>query len=357
MRVDEFDFTLPDELIALDPLEQREDARMLVVRDAALEDRRIGDLADLVTPNDLLVVNNTRVIPAALTAWRPARTGAVSADPVPIELNLLRCIDGAAWEAFARPARRLKAGDSLTFAGHALAATVTTPPTEGRIVLVFNRDGEAFQRALEAVGRAPLPPYIVSRRSIDARDTRNYQTVFAKVDGAVAAPTAGLHFSQAFLDRLRTTVAVEEITLHVGAGTFQPVKADDTRDHVMHHEWGQVPPDVARRITAHKQNGGTVLAVGTTSLRLLETAATDRGRLSGFEGETDLFITPGFEFRIVDALITNFHLPRSTLFMLVSAFAGLATMKTAYAHAIAERYRFYSYGDACLLDRRAAPPA
>lgn len=352
MHVSEFDFQLPEERIALRPLAQREDARLLVVENDRLEDLAIRDLPGLLGPNDLLVLNNTRVIPAALKAWRPAREQGGSSDRVWIQMNLARQLSPSNWEAFARPAKRLKAGDQLNFEGTDLTALVQICKSDGLVELVFNKSGSELENAITKIGQAPLPPYILSQRNIEKADVENYQTVYAAKPGAVAAPTAGLHITENLLRQLKQIVQVEEVTLHVGAGTFLPVKVDDTQDHVMHSEWGHINADVAQRITAHKQAGGNVVAVGTTALRILEAAAAGANQLPAFEGETNIFIEPGYSFKIVDALLTNFHLPRSTLFMLVAAFSGLETMKRAYAHAIAEHYRFYSYGDACFLDRR-----
>lgn len=356
MRVDLFDFELPPERIALHPAEPRDSARLLVVRSGQKpDDRVVTDLVDLLRPGDVLVVNDTRVIPAELKGIR-AR-GEFRAE---ISFNLHKRIDPSRWAAFARPAKRLKPGDLLEFGeatDRACALTTLTASVEsvgeaGEVVLGFALSGPYLDEAIKAHGAMPLPPYIGSKRPFEERDRTDYQTVYAREDGAVAAPTAGLHFTQNLLERLRLRgIDIETVTLHVGAGTFLPVKVEDTRDHKMHAEWGVVPKDVVDRILTAKRAGGRIIAVGTTSLRLLESAARDTGKLQGFSGDTDIFITPGYRFRVADMLMTNFHLPRSTLMMLVSAFAGLETMKAAYAHAIANEYRFYSYGDSSLLFR------
>jgi S-adenosylmethionine:tRNA ribosyltransferase-isomerase len=339
MRVDEFDFELPRELIAEHPIEPRDAARLLVIGDR-LEDSRIGDLPRLLRAGDVLVANDTRVIPARLTGTRGAAI---------IEVTLHLDRGGGVWLAFVKGARRVKPGDVIRFA-EGFAAEVIEKSPEGDVALRFERHGAALKAQLERHGRMPLPPYIHRGRDGEARDRHDYQTMFAAKDGAVAAPTAGLHFTPALLDALTTAgLALETVTLHVGAGTFLPVKALDTADHRMHAEYGTITANTAARLNAAHARGGRIVAIGTTSLRLLESAADETGHIRPFAAETALFITPGYRFRAVDMLLTNFHLPRSTLFMLVSAFAGLERMKTAYAHAIAERYRFFSYGDACLL--------
>ncbi|WP_127143522.1 tRNA preQ1(34) S-adenosylmethionine ribosyltransferase-isomerase QueA [Pelagibacterium montanilacus] len=355
MRVDLFDFDLPEDRIALHPVSPRDSARMLVV-DAigTLEDRVVRDLSTVLDPGDVLVLNNTRVIPADLRGVR--HRGELTAN---VSFNLHKRIDPSRWLAFARPAKRLKPGDRIIFgestgnicALDALEATVASVH-EGEVTLAFDFSGAVLDEAIKARGAMPLPPYIGAKRAIEERDGEDYQTVYAERDGAVAAPTAGLHFTRELLRTLEARgVAIEEVTLHVGAGTFLPMKADDTDDHRMHAEWGVVTLPTVERIRAAKAAGRRIVAVGTTSLRLLESAARETGELVPFEGDTDIFITPGFDFRVVDALMTNFHLPRSTLFMLVSAFSGLKTMRNAYAHAIETGYRFYSYGDASLLFR------
>jgi S-adenosylmethionine:tRNA ribosyltransferase-isomerase len=339
MRVDDFDFELPRQLIADHPAEPRDAARLLEVG-PALKDRAIRDLPSLLRRGDLMVVNDTRVIPARLTG----RRGAAS-----VEITLHRDLGGGLWRAFAKGAKRLKPGDTIAF-GDGFAATVAAKHDEGDLTLRFDAEGADFRAKLERFGSMPLPPYIKRAAGGDARDLADYQTMFAAKDGAVAAPTAGLHFTPLLIAAL-DAAGIERltVTLHVGAGTFLPVKAADTKDHRMHSETGLIDADAAARINAVRAAGGRVVAVGTTSLRLLESAADERGRVAPFVGETSLFITPGYRFRAVDLLLTNFHLPRSTLFMLVAAFAGLERMKAAYAHAIRQGYRFFSYGDACLL--------
>jgi S-adenosylmethionine:tRNA ribosyltransferase-isomerase len=344
MRVDQFDFELPKELIADRPAEPRESARLLLVGDP-IEDRRVADLPSLLKRGDLLVFNDTKVIPARLVG----RRGSAS-----VEVTLHRDLGRGVWLAFAKGAKRLKPGDRLVFA-ETFAAEVTAKTPAGEVALRFALTGAEFRAALERHGSMPLPPYIKRARGGDPRDARDYQTMFARKEGAVAAPTAGLHFTGPLVAALEAAgIAHLTVTLHVGAGTFLPVKVEDARDHVMHSETGFLEAAAAERLNRARAEGGRIVAVGTTSLRLLETATGEDGRFHAFAGETALFITPGYRFRAVDALITNFHLPRSTLFMLVAAFAGLKRMKRAYAHAIGERYRFFSYGDACLLLPEAA---
>lgn len=355
MRVDLFDFDLPPERIALRPADPRDSARMLVVRPRALEDRHVRDLPDFLRPGDALVVNDTRVIPARLNGIR-ARGENIAR----VEATLVKREGSNLWRALAKPAKRIAPGDRIRFgeASESMACLLAAldadviDRNEGEILLSFHLDGAALDEAIERLGHMPLPPYIAARRPDDDRDSGDYQTMFAREPGAVAAPTAGLHFTPDLLARIEARgVAVHRVTLHVGAGTFLPVKADDTDAHVMHSEWGGVSAETADALNAVREEGGRVVAVGTTALRILESAADEQGRIHAFSGETSIFITPGYRFRAVDALLTNFHLPRSTLFMLVCAFAGLETMQAAYAHAIAENYRFYSYGDACLLLR------
>ncbi len=356
MRVDEFDFDLPDDLIALHPAEPRDSARMLFVDShGKMNDKHVTDLAVLLRPDDVLVVNDTRVIPAELSGIRHREQYQAN-----ISFNLHKRIDGQTWAAFARPAKRLKVGDKVVFgapgdracAADSFAAIVTEILEGGQVNLAFELSGAFLDEAIKSHGAMPLPPYIGSKRAIEPRDRQDYQTMFARFDGAVAAPTAGLHFTPELLETLEQNgVIVERVTLHVGAGTFLPVKVDDTKDHKMHAEWGEVGNASVQRIKNAQRNGGRVVAVGTTSLRILESACLKTGELEAFSGDTDIFITPGYKFGVVDMLLTNFHLPRSTLFMLVSAFSGTKTMKQAYAHAIGERYRFYSYGDASLLAR------
>ncbi len=338
MRVDSFDFALPRDLIADRPAEPRDAARLLVVGDG-LADRAVRDLPDLLRRDDVLVVNDTRVIPARLSGRRGAAQ---------VEVTLHRDVGGGRWRAFAKGARKLKRGDRIDFAAD-FAAEVEAKD-EGEVTLAFPCEGAAFRAALERYGRMPLPPYIRRGAAGDPRDRADYQTIFARAEGAVAAPTAGLHFTERLLAALdeRGIVRVA-LTLHVGAGTFLPVRTADTDDHLMHGEWGMLDAAAAARLNEARARGGRVVACGTTSVRLLESAADDTGLIHPFAAETKLFITPPYRFRAVDLMLTNFHLPRSTLFMLVAAFAGLERMKAAYAHAVAEKYRFFSYGDATLL--------
>lgn len=339
MRVDDFDFELPQDLIALRPASPRDAARMLVVRPGSLEDRVVRDLPALLAPGDVLVFNDTRVIPAQLFG----RKGEAK-----IGVTLHKREGPYEWRAFVRNAKRLKAGDRVDF-GAGLEGVVSDKAADGSILWRFECDGP-LEVALHAAGTMPLPPYIAGKRPADARDAEDYQTMFAAREGAVAAPTAALHFTPELIAALDARgVRRETLTLHVGAGTFLPVKVDDTRDHRMHAEWGEVSAEAAARLNAARAAGGRIIAVGTTSLRLLESAAREDGEIAPFSGDTDIFITPGYRFRVVQGLMTNFHLPRSTLFMLVSALMGLETMRGAYAHAIGGGYRFYSYGDSSLL--------
>jgi S-adenosylmethionine:tRNA ribosyltransferase-isomerase len=352
MLVSDFDFELPPERIALHPVSPRDAARMLIVRPGEpLEDRHVTDLVEILRPGDVLVVNDTRVLPAELKGKRIRGDNRAH-----VAFNLHRRVDVHTWRAFARPAKRLKVLDRLELGDDgSLRATLTGKGETGEVTLQFELGGAELDEAVKAHGAMPLPPYIEAKRGVEARDRTDYQTVYAAVDGAVAAPTAGLHFTETLLQNLSDRgVDIERVTLHVGAGTFLPVKAEDTSGHVMHAEWGEITEAVVRRLNEARARGGRIVAVGTTSLRLLESAALAQGHLEPFSGETDVFITPGFRFRVVDLLMTNFHLPRSTLFMLVSAFCGLETMRAAYAHAIARQYRFYSYGDASLLYRADA---
>jgi S-adenosylmethionine:tRNA ribosyltransferase-isomerase len=358
MRVDLFDFELPEERIALRPVAPRDAARLLVVdaKTDGFKDRTIRDLPDLLRPGDAFVVNDSRVIPARLQGIR------VRGDSVAqIEVTLHARENDNTWRAFARPAKRLQVGERIRFGERsesmacllaALDATIVAKDDGGEVTLAFDLTGPALDEAIASLGEMPLPPYIASRRPTDAQDGRDYQTMFAHEPGAVAAPTAGLHFTPELIAEIEARgIALHRLTLHVGAGTFLPVKVEDTRDHRMHAEWGTISTQTADALNATRAANGRILAVGTTALRLLESAADGSGPLRGFSGETAIFIEPGYRFRAVDALLTNFHLPRSTLFMLVAAFAGLDLMKRAYAHAIAQKYRFYSYGDACLLLR------
>jgi S-adenosylmethionine:tRNA ribosyltransferase-isomerase len=338
----DFDFPLPRELIADHPVEPREAARLLhIPATGGFDDRHIADLPELLRAGDLLICNDTKVIPARLVATRGAAT---------IEVTLHRDEGGGAWRAFARGARRLRPGDRLSFTEE-FGATVAQKHAEGDVTLRFDLEGAALHAALARHGTMPLPPYIKRPGDGDPRDRADYQTMFARTEGAVAAPTAGLHFTPALVEALsQRGVGLASITLHVGPGTFLPVKTDDPRDHPMHAEWGKVSAETAERIAAVRRQGGRIVAIGTTSLRLLETAWVEAAGVRPFAGETRLFIMPGYRFRAVDLLLTNFHLPRSTLFMLVAALAGIDRIKAGYAHAIAQRYRFFSYGDACLIE-------
>ena len=357
MRVELFDFDLPEDSIALRPASPREAARLLVVRpggEPLLEDRLVRDLPGLLRPGDALVLNDTKVIPARLFGIRVREDASAR-----IEIMLHKREGAERWRAFARPAKKLAVGDRIRF-GEAAESTacelvrldgeVEEKGEAGEIVLRFSFAGAYLDEAIARLGEMPLPPYIAGKRSADARDDTDYQTIYAREEGAVAAPTAGLHFTDALFGELEANgVSRHFVTLHVGAGTFLPVKAEDTADHRMHAEWGTIDASTAEALNAVRRGGGRIVAVGTTSLRLLESAVRDDGSVGPFSGETAIFITPGHRTRAVDALLTNFHLPRSTLFMLVAAFSGLETMRTAYAHAVDAGYRFYSYGDASLL--------
>jgi S-adenosylmethionine:tRNA ribosyltransferase-isomerase len=355
MRTDLFDFDLPAERIALRPAVPRDAARLLVVRpDGALEDRGVRDLPDLLNPGDAVVVNDTRVIPARLTGRRIGR------DTEPkIEATLTERLDGSRWRAFVRPAKKLAAGDVLRFGEEGkvcflgqLDATVEGKGEGGEVTLSFAFHGPVLDQAIAERGDMPLPPYIASKRKPDDQDRVDYQTLFARDEGSVAAPTAGLHFTPELTAKLAARgVAVHKVTLHVGPGTFLPVHADDTSGHRMHAEHAVISAETADALNAVHARGGRVVAVGSTAVRTIESAADDSGTIRPFADDTSIFITPGYRFKAVDAMMTNFHLPRSTLFMLVSAFCGLDVMKRAYAHAVAEGYRFYSYGDASLLFR------
>jgi S-adenosylmethionine:tRNA ribosyltransferase-isomerase len=355
MRTDLFDFELPAGHIALRPASPRDSARMLIVQpDGVLRDRTVADLPLLLEPGDQLVVNDTKVISAQLKGRRIGQP----TEPK-IEATLIKRLDGSRWQALVKPARKLSQGDVVRFGnegrvcllGH-LDAQVEHKGDDGEITLSFSFHGPALDSAIADLGSPPLPPYIASKRAADDRDAADYQTMFAANEGAVAAPTAGLHFTSDLETALRQRgIGIHRITLHVGAGTFLPVKAEDTAGHRMHAEWGSISRHTADALNAARTKGARIVAVGTTSLRLLESAAAEDGTIEPFSGDTAIFITPGYRFRAVDILLTNFHLPRSTLFMLVSAFSGLDTMKRAYAHAIEHGYRFYSYGDACLLFR------
>ena len=393
MRTDLFDFDLPTDRIALRPVSPRESAKLLVVRPRhipfataqagaqgstpgqksepwvhafagtsgeALEDRTVADLTDLLAPGDCLVVNDTRVIAARLKGRRIGRGGGEPS----IEATLPKRIDGSHWRAFILGAKKVQVGDTLRFGDEGkvcflgeLDAQVSHKDEGGEVTLSFSFHGPVLDQAIAERGEMPLPPYIASKRPTDEQDKADYQTVFAREDGSVAAPTAGLHFTPALLERLNAGgVAVHTVTLHVGAGTFLPVKTDDTEGHKMHAEFGSIGAKTAAALNEARAKGGRIVAVGSTALRTLETAAGDDGTIKPFAGETAIFITPGYRFKAVDLMLTNFHLPRSTLFMLVSAFSGLDTMQRAYAHAIASGYRFYSYGDACLLYPASGAP-
>jgi S-adenosylmethionine:tRNA ribosyltransferase-isomerase len=339
MDVGLFDFELPPERIALRPARPRDSARLLLVEGERINDRQITELPSLVRPGDVLIFNDTRVIPAHLEGRRgEAKIGAT-----------LHKRDGLRrWWAFVRNARRIRIGDTIDFAQN-VTATAAKRSDDGAVLLDFHGD-EPVEALLERAGTMPLPPYIASRRGTDDFDRSDYQTMFANAPGAVAAPTAALHFTDRLVADLDAHgIGRETLTLHVGAGTFLPVKAEDTADHKMHSEWGRIDAATAERLNIARAKGGRLIAVGTTSLRLIESAASDDGKIMPFEGDTAIFITPGYRFKAVDGLLTNFHLPKSTLFMLVSALMGLQVMKRAYAHAIKQNYRFYSYGDASLL--------
>ena len=348
MRVSDFDFELPPERIALRPASPRDASKLLVVRQDSLDDRIFRDLPDLLRAGDVLVFNNTRVIPASLSGHRIGRLGTTPK----IEALLHLRLDGSRWKAFVKPAKKLEEGDHVRFSREGnvhdikeLTAVIEKKGEAGEVTLAFDREGPSLDDAIASLGQMPLPPYIAGKRDTDERDRADYQTVYAERDGAVAAPTAGLHFTPTVIKRLQDLgIRQETVTLHVGAGTFLPVKSEDTRDHKMHAEWGEVSSATCDRLKAARESGGRIIAVGTTSLRLLESSG-----LEPFSGTTEIFITPGYRFRAVDLLVTNFHLPKSTLFMLVSAFVGLERMRSAYAHAIANEYRFYSYGDSSLL--------
>jgi len=349
MRVDDFDFDLPKACIAQSPARPRDSARLLHVGET-LADRHVRELADILQPGDLLVLNDTKVIPARLRGTRHADRGTATVDITLHKMIATAEDDQSSWLVFARPGKRLKVGDDVQFDGLP-AARVMEKRDSGDILLTFGADDAAVLDGLEKAGEMPLPPYI--RRSEQAsEDQHDYQTIYARERGAVAAPTAGLHFTDALFDALTARgIGHVFVTMHVGAGTFFPVKVDQVADHRMHAEYGTVSPATAEQINATRTAGGRIVSVGTTSLRLIESAVDDQGRVHPFAGDTDIFITPGVPIRSADLLLTNFHLPRSTLFMLVCAFAGMDRMKAAYAHAIDTGYRFYSYGDACLLER------
>jgi S-adenosylmethionine:tRNA ribosyltransferase-isomerase len=341
MNVDDFDFDLPSSIIAQRPASPRDSAKLLRVADG-LSDHTARDLPQFLRPGDLMVFNDTKVIPARIKGKRGEGK---------VEATLHKNITPDTWKAFARPGRKMKLGDRLTFDG-GFAATVLEKGEGGEITLKFDSAGEALMALLEKNGAMPLPPYIKRTNLANAEDASDYQTLFADKPGAVAAPTASLHFTPELMAALKER-GVDQVllTLHVGAGTFLPVKVDDTRDHKMHAEWGEITEMGADKIDKVRNAGGRIIAVGSTAMRLLETAADDNGVVQPFVGDTDIFITPGYRFKVPDMMLTNFHLPRSTLFMLVAAFAGMDEMKRAYDHAMTNGYRFYSYGDCCLLDR------
>lgn len=342
MKVDHFDFSLPDSLIADQPLQNRLDAKLLHVSGSEINDRSISDLPNLLNENDLLVFNDTKVIPALLFG---------KVDEAKIEITLHKQHSLNEWQAFAKPARKAKAGKTLIFSD-SFSADVLDKNDSGEIHLRFNCKPEEFFSKLEAHGHMPLPPYIRKKRDVTETDNQNYQSIFAAKEGAVAAPTASLHFTDNLLNQLKASgVETARVTLHVGAGTFLPVKVEDTENHIMHSEWFDISEASAKQINEAKAAGKRIVAVGTTSLRALESAALEDGTIPSKQSDTQLFITPGYQFKCVDRLLTNFHLPKSTLFMLVSAFSGLENMKAAYAHAVEQQYRFFSYGDACLLER------
>lgn len=348
MRLSDFDFNLPDDLIATRPASPRSSSRLLVVEGDRLADARFSDLGRWLRPGDRLILNDTKVLPARIKGTR-VRATADGTGRASVEMTLVGAATGGGWRVLARPLRRLGAGDRIELAGG--HAAVVEGRSEDEAVIRFECDDRDLQDVLEVVGEMPLPPYIAARRAPDARDRDDYQTVWARHAGAVAAPTASLHFDAPLLESLRHQgVAFTEVTLHVGAGTFLPVKVEDVERHRMHAEWGNVSPEAADSINDTRARGGRVIAVGTTALRLVESAARGpSGRVEAFRGETDIFIRPGFDFRATDGLITNFHLPQSTLLMLVSALMGRERMLAAYGHAIREGYRFFSYGDASLL--------
>lgn len=343
LPVDLFDFDLPEDLIALRPMRPRTAARMLLSQPDGIEDRTVADLPGLLREGDVLVFNDTRVIPARLSGRRHRGENSVA-----VEANLIERLDAATWRALARPGKRLREGEVIVFSPD-LSAVIEAKEEGGALRLRFDKSSAALDSAIAAAGVMPLPPYIAARRAADDRDDADYQTILAEKDGAVAAPTAALHFDDDLLAQLQARgIERATVTLHVGAGTFLPVKSETTGGHVMHSETGAIDTETAARLNAARAEGRRVIAVGTTALRVLETAA-EAGSLGAWSGATDIFITPGYRFRAIDGLMTNFHLPRSTLMMLVAAFVGIERMRAIYAHAVRERYRFYSYGDSSLL--------
>lgn len=343
MLVSEFDFELPEDRIALRPVSPRHNARQLIVKGQSFQDKIVFEMTEQFNEGDLIVFNDTKVIPSYLFATR---------GDMETECNLHKRVSPIEWLAFIKKSKRLKVGDVLTFGEGKLTATITEKHDGGEVLLKFDCGIGELETILTEIGLMPLPPYIASKRAVDEKDNDDYQTMFAKKDGAVAAPTASLHFTDELMAKISDKkIQTARLTLHVGAGTFLPMKVDDTKDHKMHAEWGEVSAEVAALINQTHKNGNRVIAVGTTVLRLLESATDERGVTHQFSGDTDIFITPGYKFRCVDVLMTNFHLPKSTLFMLVSAFAGFDNMKSAYRYAIKNNYRFYSYGDSSLLFR------
>ncbi len=347
MKLDDFDFDLPDDLIATRPAKPRSSARLLVAQGGSIRDAHVFDLPDVLRPGDRLVLNNTRVIPARLSGVRRRDTGQGLVE-AGVEATLLSPDPDGNWSALLKPLRKVKPGEVLYFDAGLQAELLRV--VDGQAVLRFNLDGIAFQEALNTAGAMPLPPYIAAKRAADDQDKDDYQTIFAQETGAVAAPTASLHFDDALLSALKTRgVDFSTVTLHVGAGTFLPVKVEDVTTHRMHSEWGSLSAQAAQEMIDTKASGGRVIPVGTTALRLIETATKEAGEIAPWEGDTEIFIYPGFKFGVTDALMTNFHLPKSTLMMLVSALMGQERMMAIYAHAIAERYRFFSYGDSSIL--------
>jgi S-adenosylmethionine:tRNA ribosyltransferase-isomerase len=348
MQLSDFDFDLPEDLIATRPMTPRSAAKLLFAEGDAFHDKTVGDLLDLFQAGDRLVLNNTRVIPARLNGVRKRHGVQGGSGEAKIEGTLLDPDADGCWSALIKPLRKVDVGEVITFSDQFHAELCEK--RDGQAILRFNLTGDAFDAALEEAGAMPLPPYIASKRAADEQDKEDYQTVFAKHRGSVAAPTASLHFDEGLLDALIANgVDITYVTLHVGAGTFLPVKVDDVTTHKMHKERGEVTPEAAAEILATKSAGGRVIPVGTTALRLVETAARDTGQIAPWKGATDIFIYPGFEFHVADALMTNFHLPKSTLIMLVSALIGAERTKKLYTHAVSQRYRFFSYGDASLL--------
>lgn len=347
MKLSDFDFELPEHLIATRPAVPRTSARLLKAEGGKLQDLHVHDLPDLLQPGDRLVLNNTKVIPARLFGVRK-RKGSAGETEARMDVTLLDPTAGGNWRALIKPLKKLREGELIHFSSGFHAECIGK--ADGQAVLRFNLQAEEFDQALGSVGQMPLPPYIAAKRAADEQDKTDYQTVFARRSGAVAAPTASLHFDAELLERIAARgVAFSEVTLHVGAGTFLPVKVDDPRDHKMHAEWGEVSSKAANEINQTKRDGGRVIPVGTTALRLIESASRQSGEIAAWSGETDIFIMPGYEFRIADGLMTNFHLPKSTLMMLVSALMGVTEIKAVYDHAIRQGYRFFSYGDSSLL--------